>query len=491
MTARWTRCALLALALVAGCDGGSRAAVDGQAGDQAEAAPATPGPAPAQAPGEALGEGHAGSDEVNVEPEAEAAPESAAQPEPEAKPAVVPSSGYYGKAADELAAIYASLEPSSASPEATGKQAWAHYKAEEFHEAGQAFARLTRLEPDVWKHPFNAACAAARRSDLDRAQVFLVEALRRGGDEVRAKARKDGDLDLLRRRDDFEGLMSAGPDELAAWEIREPSFELEPYPAGQAALVVHELGATVIPASAERYSAEDIAVTLKVERTKSSSEDYRVVVTCKSRGQYLYHSVRLDADERKLPVGETATFELDLFNVGWVGSRSLSHCEVNVAGRGARDYDGRYRLIASYCALHGQVSKGSCADFERPGHRTDELVEVGAEVLIDAIGQRPRFDVWAAFELGARPDFMRGLSATITCKVGGKTKAQSVYIPHVSGLELARPGETVQVLSSLFFDERPTWCQVEYFRARHGPRDMASVPTHCYENGQLEPRSCS
>lgn len=413
------------------------------------------------------------------------------QPEPAVQPAVEPSSGYYGMAADELAAIYASLEPSSASLDAIDKQAWAHYQAKEFHEAGQTFAQLAQLEPVIWKHPYNAACAAALRSDFDRAQVFLVEALRRGGDEVRAKARSDRDLGYLRKRDYFEVLLSAGPEELAAWEIREPSFDLEPYPAGEAALVIHELGAKVVPARGGRYFAEDLAATLKVERTKSSSEEYRIAVTCKSHGQYLHHSVGLDADERKLPVGSTETFELALFNVGWLGSRSLGHCEIKVGGRGDLDYDARYRIIASYCAVQGQVSAGPCADFERPRHRTEVVVEVGAEILIDAIGQRPRFDVWTAFELGARPDFMRGLTATITCKVGGKTEAQAVFIPSVSGLELARPGETVQVLSSLFFDERPAWCQVEYFRDRHGPRDLASVPTYCYENGQLEPRSCS
>jgi hypothetical protein len=490
MTASWLHRASLALVLLVGCDRGSRATPDAQDEKQAEAVPATPGPAPAQVAGDASSESHAGSSEATVSPKAEPAP--GVPPEPAAKPAVEPSSGYYGNAADELAAIYASLAPSSASAEAIGKQAWAHHKAEEFHEAGQAFARLTQLEPEVWKHPFNAACAAVLRSDLDRAQVFLVEALRRGGDEVRAKARKDGDLDSLRRRDDFELLMSAGPDELATWEIREPSFELEPYPAGEAALVIHELGAKAMPpASAGRYYAEHIAVTLKVERTKSSSENYRVAATCKSRGQYLHHSVRLEADERKLPVGKTETFALDLFNVAWIGSRSLGHCEIHVAGRGDRDYDGRYRLIASYCASNGEINPGACTDFERPSHRLDAVVEVGAEILIDAIGQRPRFDVWTAFELGARPDFMRGLSATITCKVGGEITAEPVYIPHVSSLELGRPGETVQILSSLFFDERPTWCQVEYFRTRHGPRDMGSVPTYCFEQGQLEPRSCS
>jgi hypothetical protein len=494
MTARWPRCVSLALVLVAGCDRLSGAAPDGQAKDQAEAAPATPGPAPAQAPVEASSEkSPPGSGEANAEPAAavQPEPESAVQPNPAVEPAVEPASGYYGNAADELAIIYASLEPSSASAEDIGKQAWAHHKADEFHEAGQAFARLTQLEPEVWKHPFNAACMAVLRADFDRAQVFLVEALRRGGDEVRAKARKDGDLDQLRKRDYFEVLMRAGSDELATWEIREPSFELETYPAGEAAIVIHELSAKVMPPSAGRYYAGNIAAKLKVERTKSSNDIFHVTVTCKSNGQYLYHSVSLDVAEHKLPVGKTETFELELFNVGWVGSRSVSHCEINVAGRDERNYEGRSRLIATYCALQGQVSGGTCADFERPSHRTDEVVEVGAEILIDEIGQSPRFDVWTAFELGARPDFLRGLSATITCKVGGKTEAQPVYISHVGQLQLARPGESVQVLSSLFFDERPTWCQVEYFLRRHGPRDMVSVPTYCYENGQLEPRSCS
>src|SRR5690606_2454633 len=134
---------------------------------------------------------------------------------PQLEPATPsPASGtgikLYGKASDALTAILTGITlPASPDIAAIEKQAWAHYKAEEFHEAAEAFAMLTKLDTEVWKHPFNAACAAAKRLEVERAQVFLVEALRRGDQATRRKAGRDDDLVPLSVHPWFEELLAA------------------------------------------------------------------------------------------------------------------------------------------------------------------------------------------------------------------------------------------------------------------------------------------
>ena len=67
----------------------------------------------------------------------------------------------------------------------------------DFEAAATAFLAAMHADPSAWKGPYNLACAYARAAD-PRAQPALEEAVVRGGDVVREKAKKDPDLDSVR-----------------------------------------------------------------------------------------------------------------------------------------------------------------------------------------------------------------------------------------------------------------------------------------------------
>jgi len=77
-------------------------------------------------------------------------------------------------------------------------RAWEHYKAERFVDAQREFALASLHEREVWKHPFNLACASARAEDEAMTRIALAEAHARAPERVAAKARKDADLAAYR-----------------------------------------------------------------------------------------------------------------------------------------------------------------------------------------------------------------------------------------------------------------------------------------------------
>jgi hypothetical protein len=156
----------------------------------------------------------AATPEVTPEP---ATPESPAAPEPE-QPAVAPLSEF-----DELLVRVSGLADPKHASEATVEQdtktAWTHYKAKQWSEAAQFFARVAARDP-AWKHAHNLACASAQADRLDDARIALAESFRRGGDAAKASAKKDGDLAAVRELPWFAGLIDS-PAEVEGEELDE------------------------------------------------------------------------------------------------------------------------------------------------------------------------------------------------------------------------------------------------------------------------------
>jgi hypothetical protein len=73
-------------------------------------------------------------------------------------------------------------------------------RANDHEQAAVYFTRVSEIDPNDWKGPYNLACTHARAGDEDATRRALDEALRRGGDAVRAKADEDHDLDAMRER---------------------------------------------------------------------------------------------------------------------------------------------------------------------------------------------------------------------------------------------------------------------------------------------------
>jgi hypothetical protein len=76
----------------------------------------------------------------------------------------------------------------------------------DFEAAATAFLAAMHADTSAWKGPYNLACAYARAAD-PRARPALEVAVERGGEVVREKASKDGDLDSLRSQPWFTALI--------------------------------------------------------------------------------------------------------------------------------------------------------------------------------------------------------------------------------------------------------------------------------------------
>lgn len=98
--------------------------------------------------------------------------------------------------------------PATEDPHKTGFQ---HYKAGEYAKAQPYFALAATRDTVAWKHPFNLACASAKQGDETTARVALVEAVRRGGETVVAKAGRDADLASVRSSAWFQPVLRGEP----------------------------------------------------------------------------------------------------------------------------------------------------------------------------------------------------------------------------------------------------------------------------------------
>ena len=98
------------------------------------------------------------------------------------------------------------IDAARAGFEAHLAQGLARLKAEDFEGAARHFERASVIDTQAWKGPYNLACARARAGQHDAARAALEQAVARGGDAVRAKMKKDRDLDGVRGEAWFDKL---------------------------------------------------------------------------------------------------------------------------------------------------------------------------------------------------------------------------------------------------------------------------------------------
>ncbi|MEP0815199.1 MAG: DUF1028 domain-containing protein [bacterium] len=103
---------------------------------------------------------------------------------------------------DELARLLNLARPISLSFEAYNK-----LYAKEYGAAIEIFTRLVSLQPEEASHHYNLACALSLSGSLDEAMKELAIALEMDPDELLPLAKEDHDLDPLREREDFRGLV--------------------------------------------------------------------------------------------------------------------------------------------------------------------------------------------------------------------------------------------------------------------------------------------
>ncbi len=85
--------------------------------------------------------------------------------------------------------------------------ATAHHQKKEWAKSAELFTRAVYADPSEEKFAFNLACALARQND-PRAEHALRHAVARGGDAVRARARKDEDFASVRTAPWFEAALT-------------------------------------------------------------------------------------------------------------------------------------------------------------------------------------------------------------------------------------------------------------------------------------------
>ena len=192
MKSRSKLAVVLMLAGLSACDkipgfgGGEQAQADTPA--DKEVAPVEPSPTPSTA-----------------DPaENSATPESPIPEPPTPEPAVSEFDGLLVRVSG-LADPRHATEPTV---EQDTKTAWTHYKAKQWTEAAQFFARVAARDPE-WKHAHNLACASAMAGKHDDARIALAESFERGGDAARASANKDSDLASVRALPWFAELVAA------------------------------------------------------------------------------------------------------------------------------------------------------------------------------------------------------------------------------------------------------------------------------------------
>lgn len=182
---------LIVACTASGCD---RSVINDRPSDDAAAAKQPAEPA------------RAGQEPAKVDP----GPSPADPPAKQTRTAIEPAPGAFSKLVAHRLAV-ASEVPGSE----PGKRAWAHYKAKRYPEAIPLFGAAAIARPKDYKPAFNMACAAALGGELDVGRIALTEALSRDRAKVVKKARRDADLEALRKAEWFAALLADTPAEPA------------------------------------------------------------------------------------------------------------------------------------------------------------------------------------------------------------------------------------------------------------------------------------
>lgn len=424
------------------------------------------------------------SEPAAIEPSPSELPAEPAAIDPAARK---PPPPMVGNAQQVLATLLAGIEvPDGAVIKDIKKRAWEDYLDYGYHEAGEAFALLTKLDPKSWVFPFTAARAAAGRGEMERAQVFLVEALLRGGTEARDKANKEPTLRETRKLPWFADLIAADPIALAAWEIREPPpLVIRPYDAGTAPVAIRNVEITSVPPSSKAHEQTKLQVVFDIETLGApGAHTDAVIATCKVGDRYLHDEVHIGYSDGDLATGQRKRVDVTMHDQEWNEPRSFDMCEVEVIGRaGAPAPD--YRLIAQYCWTSAGVREGACSDFARPA--TDDIQITRVSVQPKLYGPEP--GVFVEWIFGRRPDRDTHLAVHFVCEAEGR-QIDSVAVVHRSA-DFGRPGSAMQASTMLHLDGREaTRCDLEVYRSRGGPRDIPAASRYCYEQGKTRPGRC-
>jgi hypothetical protein len=392
-----------------------------------------------------------------------------------------------GNAQKVLVALLAEIEvPQAAVKKDIKKRAWEDYLGYRYHEAGEGFALLTKLDPKSWEFPFTAARAAAGRLEMERAQVFLVEALLRGGTEARDKANKEPTLRATRKLPWFADLISADPAGLAAWEIREPPpLVIGSYEPGASPVGVRNVEIAAIEPSTKAYDSTKLRIAFDVEKlVAAGTYTGTLITTCKVGDRYLHDEVYIDLDDRRLPVDHSRRIETTRHDQEWNEPRSFDMCEVELIGW-VGDPIPEYRWITRYCWTSAGVREGACSDFARPV--TDDIEVTRVSVQPKVYENEP--GVFIEWVSGRRPDRDARLAVHYVCEAEGRQIDSVEVFRRVA--DFARPGSALRASAMLQLrDRQPTRCDLEILRSSGGPRYIPSGALYCYEQGKTRAGRC-
>ncbi|HLT38059.1 MAG TPA: hypothetical protein VK034_17355 [Enhygromyxa sp.] len=435
------------------------------------------------------------SESPTVEPSPSEAP--AVEPSPSEAPAVEPAAvepagagklpPMVGNAQQVLAALLAGIEvPEAAVKKDIRKRAWEDYLDYRYHDAGEGFALLTKLDPKSWEFPFAAARAAAGREEMERAQVFLVEALLRGGTEARDKANKEPTLRATRKLPWFADLIAADPAGLAAWEIREPPpLVISPYPPGESPVAIRNVEIASLPPGSKPHDPTKLKVAFDVEKLVADGAFWGMMITtCKVGDRYLHDEGYIVLDIRDYAVGQSKQIEAIVHDREWNEPRTFDMCEVEVIDQISTP-SREYRWVARYCWTSAGTHEGPCPDFVRP---------VTDDIQVTRVSVQPRLyeaepGVFIEWVYGRRPDRDTHLSVGFDCEVEGR-QFKGVAVVHRTS-DFGRPGSAMQASTMLSLNRRdPTRCDLEIYRGQGGPRDIPAGSRHCYEQGKTRAGRC-
>jgi hypothetical protein len=321
---------------------------------------------------------------------------------------------------------------------------------------------------------------------MERAQVFLVEALLRGGQPAYDKAKKEPTLRETRKLPWFADLIAADPAALAAWEIREPPpIVITPYEPGAAPVAIRNVDIAVLPPSGKAHEQTKLRVGFDIEKlVPAGAYTGMLITTCRFGDRYLHDEVYIGLDDRDFAAGKSKRVDQSMQDQEWNEPRSFDMCEVELLGWVAAP-SADYRRIAQYCWTSAGASEGACSNFARPV--TDDIQVTRVSVQPNLYEKTP--GVFVEWVYGRRPDRDTHLAVYFACEAEGR-QIDSVAVVHRDS-NFGRPGSTMQASTMLYLHDRePTRCDLEIVRGQGGPRNIPSASRYCYEQGKTRAGRC-
>lgn len=380
-----------------------------------------------------------------AEPDAPATPagadEALAEPKPEDPPTPV------GEPAEPI------------DLEAIDKAAWACHRAKDYECSARLFAQAAKADLEAWKYPYNVACAQARLGNETECRLAFQEALRRGGEAPRERARRDPDMASMRDKSWFEDPVDIAPPEVQ--------------PAVDESVRLEDV------AVQRFHNTEGYDVRVHFSAAFSGEEPAGASIVVKARclfGAAMVTDVL--AVHSRSPVRVAALF------VGGAGRLpdAPGTCELTFFAHDGADT--KPRLIAQMCAPERTAVPGRCADLELPP-APDGAFAV-QQVEVERFSTWPRLRHVATIRAGADLDPATKFYWNTTCEIGGEKKPQRSRAFHIA--QYLSPGETFRLgwVHDASLPGEPARCEVELRLENAMP--AKAVATACYL-GYAENRS--